>query len=64
MRHIFRLATSIVGVAAGFAAYYSGAGLLGAIVVGPIVGGIMRGVGQTAIETSRSRRICVAIALL
>jgi hypothetical protein len=55
---------AVVGVTAGFAAYHSGAGLLGAIIVAPIAGGFTLGVGQAAIETNRSPKIRAAIALL
>jgi hypothetical protein len=54
----------IVGVTAGFAAYHSGAGGLGAIIVAPIAGGFTLGVGQAVIETYRSPKIRTAIALL
>jgi hypothetical protein len=55
---------AIVGVTAGFAAYHSGAGVLGAIIVAPIGGGFTLGVGQAAIETYRSPKIRTAIAVL
>jgi hypothetical protein len=47
---------ALVGVTAGFAAYHSGAGVLGAVIVAPIAGGFTLGVGQAAIESIRRRR--------
>ncbi len=55
---------AVVGVSAGFAAYHSGAGVLGAVIVAPIAGGFTLGVGQAALETYRSPKIRTAIALL
>jgi hypothetical protein len=55
---------AIVGVTAGFAAYHSGAGVLGAVIVAPIAGGFTLGVGQAALETYPSPKIRTAIALL
>jgi hypothetical protein len=53
-----------VGVTAGFAAYHSGAGVLGAVIVAPIAGGFALGMGQAALGTYRSPKIRTAIALL
>jgi hypothetical protein len=55
---------AVVGVTAGFAAYHSGAGVLGAVIVAPIAGGFTLGVGQAALETCPSPKIRMAIALL
>jgi hypothetical protein len=55
---------AVVGVSAGFAAYHSGAGVLGAVIVAPIAGGFTLGVGQAALETYRSPKIRTAIAFL
>jgi hypothetical protein len=55
---------AIVGVTAGFAAFHSGAGVLGAIIVAPIAGGFTLGVAQAALETYRSPKIRTSIALL
>jgi hypothetical protein len=55
---------AFVGVTAGFAAYHSGAGVLGAVIVAPIAGGFTLGVGQAAIETYPSPKIRTGIALL
>ena len=57
-------AVTIAEDTAGFAAYHSGAGALGAIIVAPIAGGFTLGVGQAAIETYPSPKIRMAIALL
>jgi hypothetical protein len=47
---------AIVGVTAGFAAYHSGAGALGAIIVAPIAGGLTLGVGKPQSRHIRRRR--------
>ena len=52
------------GVTAGFAAYHSGAGEIGAILVGLIAGAATLAAGQIAIATSRSPLVRTAIALL
>jgi hypothetical protein len=53
-----------VGVNAGMAAYHSGAGEIGAFIVGLIAGVLTLVAGQIAIHTSRSMVIRAAIALL
>jgi hypothetical protein len=55
---------TIVGAAAGLAAYQSGAGVLGAIFVALIAGAFTLVAGQTAIERARSPAVRSAIALL
>jgi hypothetical protein len=55
---------AIVGAAAGFAAYQSGAGVLGAIFVTLIAGAFTLVAGQAAIERARSATVRTAIALL
>jgi hypothetical protein len=52
------------GVTAGFAAYHSGAGEIGAILVGLIAGAATLAAGQIAIAMVRSPLIRVAITLL
>ena len=53
-----------VGVTAGFAAYHSGAGEIGAILVGFIAGAATFASGQIAIAMVRSPLLRTAIALL
>jgi hypothetical protein len=53
-----------VGIAAGLAAYHSGAGMLGAPVAGFIIGAFTLGFGQGVIGTSQSPVIRTIIALL
>jgi hypothetical protein len=52
------------GVTAAFAAYHSGAGVLGAIVVGVLAGGAALAIGQIAFATVRSPLVRAAIALI
>jgi hypothetical protein len=54
----------IVGINAGMAAYHSGAGEIGAFIVGFVAGVLTFVAGQIAVETSRSVVIRTAIALL
>ena len=54
----------VVGLSAGLAAYHSGAGVAGAIVVAIIAGGVTLTVGQIAFATVRSPLIRGAIGLL
>ena len=61
--YVYALPT-IVGGIAGFAAYHSGAGGLGAFIVGFVVGVLTLVGGWTAIKTSRSRVIRIAVMLL
>jgi hypothetical protein len=53
-----------VGLTAGFAAYYSGAGEIGIFVVGPIAGMLTFGAERTAIQKSQSQVIRTVVALL
>jgi hypothetical protein len=73
VRHIFWSATftlavhalpTFVGITTGFAAYYSGSGEIGAILVGLIAGALILAAGQIAIATFRSPLIRIAISLL
>jgi len=52
------------GLSAGFAAYHSGSGPLGAIIVGAVAGAVTLLVGQVAFATVRSPLIRAMIALL
>ena len=52
------------GLAAGLAAYHSGAGVAGAIVVAIVAGGVTLTAGQVAFATVRSPLIRGAIGLL
>ena len=52
------------GVTAGLAAFHSGAGVIGALVVGGVAGVLTLAAGQLAFAVSRSPFIRAAIALL
>lgn len=52
------------GVTAGLAAYHSGSGALGAIIVAVIAGAVILVIGQIAFATIRSPLVRAAIALL
>jgi hypothetical protein len=52
------------GVTAGLAAFHSGAGVIGAIVVGIVAGVLTLGVGQAAFAITRSPFLRATIALL
>jgi hypothetical protein len=52
------------GITAGLAAFHSGAGVIGTIVVGTVAGVLTLGAGQAAFAISRSPFIRAAIALL
>src|SRR5579859_2825108 len=52
------------GMTAGLAAYHSGSGALGALVVGVLAGGATWAIGQIAFATIRSPLIRAVIALL
>ena len=52
------------GVAAGLAAYHSGSGAIGAILVGFIAGAVTVAAGNIAVATACSRLVRAAIALL
>lgn len=52
------------GLTAGFAAYHSGSGVIGAIIVGVLAGGATLAIGQIAFATVRMPLIRAAIGLL
>ena len=52
------------GLSAGLAAYHSGSGPIGAIIVGVVAGGVTLLLGQVALATVRSPLIRGTIALL
>ena len=52
------------GLTAGLAAYHSGAGVVGGILVGFFAGAVLLALGQVAFATVRSPLIRAAIALL
>jgi hypothetical protein len=52
------------GLTAGLAAYHSGAGIAGAIVVAVVAGGVTLTIGQIAFATIRSPLVRAAIGLL
>jgi hypothetical protein len=52
------------GLTAGLAAYHSGAGVIGALVVGVLAGGATLAIGQIAFATVRAPLIRAAIGLL
>ena len=54
----------VVGLTAGMAAFHSGAGVIGALVVGVAVGALTLFVGQVAFASVRSFVLRAAIALL
>jgi hypothetical protein len=54
----------VAGLTAGLAAYHSGAGIAGAIIVAIIAGGVTLTLGQVAFATVRSPLIRGAIGLL
>jgi hypothetical protein len=54
----------LVGTAAGFAAYDTGAGVAGAIIVAVVAGGVTMVAAQGAIQRSQSPMIRTTIALL
>ena len=53
-----------VGLTAGLAAFHSGAGVIGAIIVAIVAGGVTLTTGQIAFATVRSPLIRAAIGLL
>jgi len=61
--YVYALPTIVGGIAC-FAAYHSGAGGLGAFIVGFVIGVLTLVGGWTAIKTSRSPVIWIAIMLL
>ena len=52
------------GLTAGLAAFHSGSGVIGALVVGVLAGGATLAIGQIAFATVRTPLIRAAIALL
>jgi hypothetical protein len=54
----------VAGLTAGLAAYHSGAGIPGAIIVAIIAGGVTLTIGQIAFATVRSPLIRAAIGLI
>lgn len=52
------------GLTAGLAAFNSGAGVIGAIIVGLVIGGATLALGQIAFTTTRTPRIRTGIGLL
>jgi hypothetical protein len=55
---------SFAGLSAGLAAFHSGAGVIGALVVGVLTGGATLAIGQIAFATVRTPLIRVLIGLL
>lgn len=60
---IYALPT-FAGLSAGLAAFHSGAGVLGALVVGFVAGGATLAFGQLAVASSRTPLIRIAIGLV
>lgn len=60
---IYALPT-FAGLSAGLAAFHSGAGVFGALVVGFVAGGATLALGQLAVASSRTPLIRTAIGLL
>jgi len=54
----------MVGILAGFAAYYTGAGIFGAFLVGLIVAVLTAIAGRTVVQTSQSPTIHTVVVLL
>jgi len=54
----------LAGMTAGLAAYHSGSGVVGALVVGVLAGGATLAIGQIAFATVRTPLIRAAIGLL
>src|SRR5450432_3202686 len=52
------------GLTAGLAAFHSGAGVIGALIVGVLAGGVTLAIGQIAFATVRTPLIRVLIGLL
>jgi hypothetical protein len=65
---LFTLATYalpfLAGLTAGLAAFHSGAGIIGALIVGVIMGGATLALGQIAFATTRTPLIRAIIGLL
>lgn len=54
----------LAGLTVGLAAFHSGAGVIGAIIVGLVMGGATLALGQLAFATTRTPRIRAIIGLL
>jgi hypothetical protein len=54
----------LAGMTAGLAAFHSGAGVIGALIVGFLAGGATLALGQIAIATTRTPLIRAVIGLL
>jgi len=54
----------LAGLTAGVAAFHSGAGVIGALIVGFVAGGATLALGQIAFATTRTPRIRAIIGLL
>ncbi len=54
----------LAGLTAGLAAFHSGAGVIGALIVGFVAGGATLALGQIAFSTTRTPRIRAVIGLL
>ena len=54
----------VAGLTAGLAAFHSGAGVIGALIVGVLAGGATLAIGQIAFATVRTPLIRVLIGLL
>ena len=54
----------LTGLTAGLAAFHGGAGVIGAIIVGLVIGGATLALGQIAFATTRTPRIRAIIGLL
>lgn len=65
---LFTLATYalpfLAGLTAGLAAFHSGAGVIGALIVGLVIGGATVALGQIAFAITRTPRIRAIIGLL
>jgi hypothetical protein len=59
-----RIVTFFAGLTAGLAAFHSGAGVIGALLVGVLAGGATLAIGQIAFATVRTPLIRVLIGLL
>ena len=55
---------TFAGLTAGLAAFHSGAGLIGALIVGLLVGGAILALGQFAFATTRTPLIRAIIGLV
>jgi hypothetical protein len=62
--HHARSVPFLAGLTAGLAAFHSGAGVIGAIIVGLVIGGATLALGQMAFATVRTPLIRAMIGLL